>query len=299
LKHGNPLAPSREEIREDWDTGVRFCSWGSSKNTLVTASSDGVIKTWDIFRGNPHTSDLLTLKSGVTSADFSPDFTTLVVGEINRTVTVLEIGNRGQLLDDVPRFDFIRADAHRPSCSLDITSAVDSKRLWGVQEITDSGRHQERIPASLTAMLNDFDNEDIISSIDSVKRLTNQGHKNLPNLARNVCAHCNRRARLPSNVVHESGYTIKVDVEQEKFPLCELCGFSCLRCGERIKLSHLSQLNKIQCKNCKIEWDVGTLGYRRKGSKAARRGKEIRTTKDSKGDAEHLHSLWDTDFFRK
>jgi hypothetical protein len=299
LSHGDPLAALRYEEghREDWDVGVRFCSWGPSRDMLVTGSSDGVVKTWDIFRNDPHTSDLISLNSGVTSAAFSPDFTTLIVGEINRTVTVMDVGNHGRSITNLPRFDFIRASKPESTTSSQpdhdigqIKTTRRPSRLPGVGEVTDSHRSEDRIPTQLMANLSISDNED-----DGVHDKQRGRRDVAMNMAKKICAHCGAAAR-PG------------DADQREFPLCERCGFSCFRCGERIKLNPRSQT--VKCKDCELEWDIGALGYHRKGQSQSNKEKRIPTAHESVdmegteslafvGDiveedyAEFYHSLWD------
>jgi hypothetical protein len=291
FSHGLPLAPGPVKEREEWDVGVRFCAWGYSRHMLVTGSSDGVVKTWDPYRapGHAHTSDLISLQSGITSAAFSPDFTSLVLGEINRTVTVLEVGNKGNSLDDAVPFDFIRAkeeekDSDDVSDTLDIQVSVaatsnDIKMKSSTNMaaerlaksiVTDSNRHEDRIPTNLMAMLT-LSDENLEE--DFVKSSAQQIHKHLPVQARKFCAHCGGHARLPSAIVSEEGNTLKVNEEQEAFPLCERCGFSCFRCAKRIKVA--LGATKIKCGSCKVQWEIGTLGYHRVGTRDARCNKPV------------------------
>ena len=92
LSHG-PAIETLDEARsaESQDTGVRFNAWDQAGKVLYTGSSDGVIKSWDIFR---HPDDVLVrdiarFDSGIMTAAFSPDRTNLLVGLSKGAVDVL------------------------------------------------------------------------------------------------------------------------------------------------------------------------------------------------------------------
>ncbi|KAF2810743.1 uncharacterized protein BDZ99DRAFT_519427 [Mytilinidion resinicola] len=126
LSHGEPLTPlDGHQPRELLDTGVRFCSWGDSARRLYTGSSDGVVKSWDITRApaDVFVSDLVTLNTGVMSAAFSPDKTSLLVGEVNGSVNVLELGREDRCAKDVEPLRLIPANG--PSITASHNSAVD------------------------------------------------------------------------------------------------------------------------------------------------------------------------------
>ncbi|KAF1990582.1 hypothetical protein K402DRAFT_389510 [Aulographum hederae CBS 113979] len=96
LQHGEPLMElGNPAWREKLDTGIRFCSWGESRSRLFTGSSDGVLKSWDVYRAPEDilVQDIVTLNSGIFSGSFSHDFSKLLLGEINGSINVLEVGN--------------------------------------------------------------------------------------------------------------------------------------------------------------------------------------------------------------
>ena len=92
LCHGPAIEPLDEtRSAESQDTGVRFNAWDQAGRILYTGSSDGVIKSWDIFR---HPDDVLVrdvaqFDSGIMTAAFSPDRTNLLVGLSQGAVHVL------------------------------------------------------------------------------------------------------------------------------------------------------------------------------------------------------------------
>ncbi|KAF2826249.1 hypothetical protein CC86DRAFT_323422 [Ophiobolus disseminans] len=95
LSHGHSLMPLQDGIHhERTDTGIRFLSWGDNSTRLYSGSSDGVVKVWDVTRSAEDTfiKDLITLDSGIMAGAFSPDFSKLVLGEVNGSVAILDVG---------------------------------------------------------------------------------------------------------------------------------------------------------------------------------------------------------------
>ncbi|KAF1979181.1 WD40 repeat-like protein [Bimuria novae-zelandiae CBS 107.79] len=110
LAHGSSLMPLDEDIdRELTDTGVRFLTWGDNATRLYTGSSDGVVKVWNVVRSEEETfvKDLITLDSGIMSGAFSPDRSRLLLGEVNGSVNVLEVGRDDCSLKDAEKMRFI------------------------------------------------------------------------------------------------------------------------------------------------------------------------------------------------
>lgn len=105
LVHGEPLMELGDgdaESRERLDTGIRFCSWGSDRRNFYTGSSDGVVKVWDPYRApeDVFVKDVIELNSGIMSGAFSPDYTSLLLGEVNGTINVLEVGQSDRSIKD-------------------------------------------------------------------------------------------------------------------------------------------------------------------------------------------------------
>lgn len=95
LTHGRSVMPLQDGIKhEQTDTGVRFLSWGENATRLYSGSSDGVVKVWDATRSQADAlvKDIFHANTGIMAAAFSPDFSKLVVGEVNGSVNVLEVG---------------------------------------------------------------------------------------------------------------------------------------------------------------------------------------------------------------
>ncbi|KAI4946459.1 hypothetical protein J4E91_007147 [Alternaria rosae] len=110
LSHGSSLMPLQEGIKHEiTDTGIRFLSWGGNATRLYSGSSDGVVKVWDVTRAEENTfiKDLITTDSGIMSAAFSSDYSKLVVGEVNGSVNVLEVGRDDTTIKDANRLRYM------------------------------------------------------------------------------------------------------------------------------------------------------------------------------------------------
>ncbi|KAG9195592.1 hypothetical protein G6011_00713 [Alternaria panax] len=110
LSHSRSLMPLQEDVKHELaDTGVRFLSWGQNATRLYSGSSDGVVKVWDVTRAEENTfiKDLITCDSGIMSAAFSADYSKLVVGEVNGSVNVLEVGRDDTTIKDVDRLRYM------------------------------------------------------------------------------------------------------------------------------------------------------------------------------------------------
>jgi len=288
--------------RWSWDTGIRFCSWNQSREGLLTGSSDGVVKEWNIFKAteDAHIKDIVTLNSPVMSGIFSADFTKLVVGEVNRTVTMLEVAGpavdytegarRGlQSLNvlgsepaessssDGPATSNKTPYVTNHACSIPLCQEVLELTMDGVSECMDLGQSRDRIPANLFSEAPHSDRKQSM-------------------LIRN-CRECGDPAILGESK-------------------CVKCSFACFRCGNRINLRReMVDPEVIACSKCGEKWRAGILGFERVGAgKAAKKGGggevvmrdvEVRAIAGAEKAAEddsneegeegddHYHSLWE------
>lgn len=113
LAHGESLHPlNHEQLREEADTGVRFASYGHSSARFYTGSSDGVVKAWDLRRSTEDVwvKDIIKCRSGIMSGAFSPDFSNLLLGEVNGTISVLTVGQEDKTLKDMEPLHFKPAE---------------------------------------------------------------------------------------------------------------------------------------------------------------------------------------------
>jgi hypothetical protein len=109
LCHGESLMPLQEGIpHEKTDTGVRFLSWGQNATRLYSGSSDGVVKVWDVTRSQEDTfvKDMITTHSGIMSGAFTADYSKLVLGEVDGSVNVLEVGRDDIAIRDADKLQY-------------------------------------------------------------------------------------------------------------------------------------------------------------------------------------------------
>ncbi|KIV99012.1 uncharacterized protein PV09_09241 [Verruconis gallopava] len=107
LSHGQPLMELDPDFsREAVDTGVRFCSWADRTSRLYSGSSDGILKVWDIHRAteDAHVKDLASFSSGIMSGAFANDYSKLLIGEVNGSINLLELGADPRPLSKVENF---------------------------------------------------------------------------------------------------------------------------------------------------------------------------------------------------
>ncbi|EKG21040.1 hypothetical protein MPH_01669 [Macrophomina phaseolina MS6] len=328
LVHGYPLMELGEDdeaSRERLDTGVRFCSWGHDRRHFYTGSSDGVVKVWDPYRAleDVFVKDVVQLNSGVMSGAFSPDYTSLLLGEVNGTVNVLEVGQCDRSIKDMDHFKLLASDRMPtfeedpedqqdvqntqnevqdensgiatarslletgrmtllPIGSLPIRQAVQGPNYAGPwdksddadqlrkssiafqrsfsgpltaqceipacrdattsklvpEEAGDSGRSADRIPNALRSLGRQIDEKKKKSKMVVTPRLK--------------CSQCRFRPARPRPDDGGDGYSK---------PLCERCGFSCLRCGGSAQVLG-ERVDEILCSACALRWRADVLGYR-------------------------------------
>ncbi|KAF1937271.1 Rik1-associated factor 1 [Clathrospora elynae] len=110
LSHSRSLMPLQDDVKpEVTDTGVRFLSWGENATRLYSGSSDGVVKVWDVTRAEENTfiKDLVAADSGIMSGAFSSDYSKLVLGEVNGSVNVLEVGREDCSIKDAEKLHYV------------------------------------------------------------------------------------------------------------------------------------------------------------------------------------------------
>ncbi|MCJ1399542.1 hypothetical protein MMC11_002744 [Xylographa trunciseda] len=94
LTHGLPIDELDHSVRrEEQDTGVRFQAWDEAGQHLLTGSSDGAIKAWDIFVSpeDAFVKDVAQFDAGVMTGSFSPNYDNLLVGLSKGAVHILSV----------------------------------------------------------------------------------------------------------------------------------------------------------------------------------------------------------------
>jgi WD40 repeat protein len=332
LEHGNPIMELDPTVpRELSDTGVRFCAWNYDRSQLHTGASDGVVKVWDIFRSpkDAFVKDSGRFNSGVYSGAFNIDFSSLLIGEINGSLNVLEAGKEHS--KNVEQFQFkpaLEQDSASVSSSGDENIGIKAgKALRKSKQIKFRalGGLPMRQAVQGKKYVGPYDGA--ADADDLRARATEfQSRMKVAN-PENLCQipHCRDAAfrataeedgdsgrsldRIPQTLRQTNEVQSKMitgmmkcshcgsparprlsELEQVLFPLCERCGFSCFRCEERVKVS--VDAKKIHCRACDLTWDVGVLGYELIHSKVKSKSK-VSATKEAHADADGLGDMGD------
>jgi WD40 repeat protein len=147
--HGRTLVElDLNQPAEALDTGIRFVSWDESRRKLFSGSSDGVVALWDpyVAAEDAHVRNVIQLGSGVMSGAFSPDFSNLLLGEEDGTITMLAVGHEDQTLASCPRFDYHEADKQT------------FEKIYDARDITVDSEQQD---AGITAAQEKLDREEL------------------------------------------------------------------------------------------------------------------------------------------
>ncbi|KAF2755163.1 hypothetical protein EJ05DRAFT_124494 [Pseudovirgaria hyperparasitica] len=131
MKHDKPLLErSADQPREDVDEGVRFLSWGPTRERLYSGASDGVVRVWDITQPveQVFVKKAVTMKSGIMCGAFTADKDKLLLGEVNGTITVLEALKEDYTQDDIGTFGIINAPSMMPAGAPEPDSGIAAAR---------------------------------------------------------------------------------------------------------------------------------------------------------------------------
>ena len=286
--------------REITDTGVRFCSWGGGRNYLYTGSSDGKLKLWDIYQSpnDVFVQNSLQLNSGIMSGEFSRDYSKILLGEVNGTVNVVEIGCGDKSLDDIEKLRLRKAteSCYEQNSTLhnaDLESGILESRMFlheGAMQIRPMGAFMVRQAVqgpnyAETSGPTDNSPGNEILRIEalrfqaSLKQQQTQkacqiaGCRDIQGkLIFEICDSGRSRDRIPQRLIGDAvtdqegqlcqceicGRPARVKDDSEKF-MCEICSFACFRCGETVRIRLREEL--IECVCCSYQWRPEVLGY--------------------------------------
>jgi WD40 repeat protein len=297
--HGIPIMELDSTVpRELSDTGVRFCAWNHDRSRLHTGSSDGIVKVWDIFRSpkDAFVKDIGTFNSGVYSGAFNADFSSLLIGEINGSLNLLEAGK--EHLKDVKSFDLETTHERQSQYSPEDAStgiqagkalrktkqikfrsfggfpmrqALQGKNYVGPYDRAPDADNLRALAAEFQSRIKVANPEDLCAIPDCRKsaiRVTAEEDGDSGRASDRI-----PQSLRQSNEAHSKMVTGMMkcshcgaparprvnEAEQSIFPLCERCGFSCFRCSERLKVSVDAEV--VHCRACGLTWNAGALGY--------------------------------------
>ncbi|PSN67811.1 WD40 repeat-like protein [Corynespora cassiicola Philippines] len=298
LAHSSSLMPLDDYIdREITDTGVRFLSWGDNASRLYSGSSDGVVKVWDVIGSEEETfvKDLATLDSGIMAGAFSPDYSKLLIGEVDGSVNVLEVGRDdsydAEKLKYIPYVEGPDEDAMEiPTTGVAIASDLV---VSGEMVQIPFGGYPVRQAVQGPNYNGPYDNA-IDAPFLREQALEMQLHLSKSPAPQCDIWACNDTVKVTSEEVGDSGRSEdRIPDELRKqwklggasslppgksrcancgraarpmnsqevdvAPLCERCSFACFRCGANNNVDPKTET--LNCHHCQRVWSIGTLGF--------------------------------------
>ncbi|KAJ4335577.1 hypothetical protein N0V95_008857 [Ascochyta clinopodiicola] len=285
---------------EQTDTGVRFLSWGQNATRLYSGSSDGVVKVWDVTRSREDTfvKDLTTTTSGIMSGAFSADYSQLVLGEVNGSAHVLEVGRDDFALRDADKLQYhtYSSDEAALSMELDTDTAAAEAREWlkaGRMRLAPMGgmpkqqvvqgpnydgpfdRGDDLYTISLRAQASLFQRElapetgtqcKLHACLESTNITTYEEVGDSGRSAERIPDEL-RRQWLDESVRTIAGKSLCAACSRPALPsldadsrtFCERCSFGCFRCGGSTNVAGIA--TTLKCYDCAGEWSIGALGY--------------------------------------
>ncbi|KAK9465501.1 hypothetical protein V1512DRAFT_241532 [Lipomyces arxii] len=141
LSHGTSKATLDEDLPVDEaDYGVECALWVPRHSRhLVTGSSDGCVKLWDLRSGNC-VGDLLETQNGIMTAEFSPSGDDLFVGDVSGLI--YQLSQVGSTPDNVQNFKIVRSVKHM-SARTEGVDAANSLLESGMARVV-TNTHGER-----------------------------------------------------------------------------------------------------------------------------------------------------------
>jgi len=301
LKHGRAIIELDESLpQEEVDTGIRFLSWGHSHRRLYTGSSDGVVAAWDSYL-SPDDADIrnvIKLNSGVMSGEFSPDFSNLLLGEVNGSISMLAVGRDDMSIQDSERFSFQDGNAKKvemrknpksldsKDLSLSPTTAlgvIDESGMNIASELVTSKQIQLQRFGDLPirqavqgpSYAGPFDNSDEAPGLRLAALKFQTSFR--PSLEPCKLKRCRLKPKLTEEELGDSGAWkarfpehVRYQIPSSPAPKSgedgpQTTGLTCLRCKRKKpmkpRISHDGVTEAVCCPRCNITWRVDILGY--------------------------------------
>jgi len=301
LKHGRAIMELDESLpREEVDTGIRFLSWGHSHRRLFTGSSDGIVAAWDPCLSPDDTDirNVIQLNSSVMSGEFSPDFSNLLLGEVNGSISMLAVGRDDMTIQDFERFSFQDGNAQKVEMrknpksldskdrSLSPTTArgvVDESGMNIASKLVTSKLIQLKSFGDLPIRqavqgplyVGPFDNSD---EAPGLRLATSKFQTSFrPSLEPCKLKKCRLKPKLTEEEQGDSGAWQARIAEHVRYQIqsspaaksakdgSQTTGLTCLRCKRRkpmkLRISQDGVTEAVRCPRCNITWRVDILGY--------------------------------------
>jgi DNA-directed RNA polymerase subunit RPC12/RpoP len=256
-----------------------------------------VVKIWDIFRAteDAHTANLARLDSAIMSGAYSPDFSRLVLGEVNKSITLLDVGQSGD--GEVGEFKELHppegADALAGAMDLCVASTSNDQRTQAPTVRNGSGWS---VTLPLRRQLG-------IRAVDeSARAIDALSQARIPANLRVVDEYAPPRARAvaapdaATRPCRGCGASMRARESQDGAAWCQRCRFGCFRCGRLVRVPF--PYDVVECRDCGLAWSVGAAGYdvvRKDRMDVDGEACPPRVEREKGWDgelAEHYHALW-------
>lgn len=316
FEHGKPVAELDERRpREESDTGIRFLSWNQTSRLLYSGSSDGIVSVW-----NPYLSDLdahqynpIQMDSGIMAAKFSPDYSHLLVGDVQGSILQLSTGAEQRDIKDTAPFDFDQATSKE---------LADSARLIGLSletsHVKDPARELLETGQITIQPFGDFPRKQAVQGPRYQGPYDNSPEAGLLRIdAQNFqqkALHNFEQSRGSSVVevgfaddINDAGHWKERIPERLRRTRAESSSsdLTCFRCGPGSKLvqrastaTDVEELELLDCEGCGHTWRPDILGYqlvsseRRPRVKPAAHTKQLSGVSSSSEPPEGYEDLW-------
>jgi len=282
--HGKSLVElDQSQVVETTDTGIRFVHWGVSQRNLFSGSSDGVVALWNPYVSpeDAYVRRVVQLGSSVMSGAFSPDFSNLLLGEEDGTVTMLSVGCEDTNLQDCERFNYKAAD----SDVFDEIYGTLEIEMPDQDELAIEGRRAAKIKMDNDEVkwqpLAGFPRGQIVQGINYDGPYDTSAEapalrakaKLFQTQLRHNGSQCHLTHELPPLTEEEMGDSgawksripeVLSCTSAAKVPVVSSSEPTCFRCHTSV-LAPASggAIDVLECHDCRMAWRVDVLGYSR------------------------------------
>jgi len=263
LSHGGALLELDVlQDRERVDTGVRFVSWGQTGRQLFTGSSDGVVSSWNPYLSpeDVHVEDVTQLKSGVMTGAFSPDFSNLLLGEVNGTVSVLSVGSETSDNLVLERADHESTTTQKKEISgIEEGNKLVQSRQIEIRLFGDLGRQAVQGP--------NYDYTGFIDQADDAPELREAADR-MQQSFRLPDSPCKLHHHIPIITEEEQGDN---GASRDRIPASVRYAprldkpalfLECFRCQKPLQTVEVdAAVEEVLCHGCNLAWRVDILGF--------------------------------------
>lgn len=281
--HGKSLVElDQAQAVETIDTGIRFVHWGESERNLFSGSSDGVVALWNPYVSpeDAYVRKVIQLESSVMSGAFSPDFSNLLLGEEDGTITMLTVGCEDTKLQDCERFNYKAANADvfdeiYDTLSIDVPDqdelATEGRRAAKVKIDNDEVKWQPLAGFPRGQIVQGLNYDGPYDASDEAPELREKSELFQKKLRHNG-NQCHLTHELPPLTEEEMGDSgawksrIPELLRRAKSGAASPLELTCFRCNVSTLSPALASGSGVandvlECHDCRMAWRVDVLGF--------------------------------------